>query len=86
MAHAVVERPAVAAFASLCQHVAGRRGDDVGGRFAFEPVAPFVFRHELLGGFRNSRIVALAHQVPADPAGEIPVASMRLWRTILFQS
>mmetsp|Transcript_22454 Transcript_22454/g.36259 ORF Transcript_22454/g.36259 Transcript_22454/m.36259 type:complete len:331 (-) Transcript_22454:1630-2622(-) len=72
-AHAILKRPAIAQFARQGQRVAGGGGDGVGRGFALEPIAPFVFGHVVLGGFWYGRVIALAHQVSANPTVEIPV-------------
>src|ERR1700726_3637303 len=71
--HAVVVGAAVALGAGLLQDGAVRRLDVADSCLAFHPVAPFISCHVGLGGGENGGIIALAIQIGAGPAGEIPV-------------
>src|SRR6202035_492532 len=71
--HAVVIGAAVADGAGLLEQGAIRRLDVADGGLAFHPVAPLVGRHVGLGGGEHGGIIALAIEIGAGPAREIPV-------------
>src|SRR6516225_10312506 len=73
MAHALIERAAVAHRAGAFDLLTSRADDVALGRFAFHPVIPFISRHEFLGGVEHCGVVALAVEEGANPAREVPV-------------
>src|SRR5580700_7803466 len=72
-AHAVPERAAVAHRAGAFNLFAGRAEDVAFGRLAFHPEIPLVRAHLLFRSVEHGRVIALAVEKGARPAGQVPV-------------
>src|SRR5580700_7109613 len=73
MTHPLDERATVAHRAGALDLLAGRANDIALRGLALHPITPFIGGHVLLRRVEHRRVVALAVEEGAGPAGQIPV-------------